>query len=75
MYLIVGCGLTGVVIAERIANKLNKKVIIIEKKDITINMISDTTLSTGDFKMATADETPAQQVLGSTSAASSSSAY
>lgn len=31
--LIVGCGLSGVVIAERIANVLNKKVIIIEKRD------------------------------------------
>ena len=30
--LIVGCGLSGVVIAERIANKLNKKVTIIEKR-------------------------------------------
>ena len=54
---------------------IREQVIIIEKKDITVNMISDTTLSTGDFKMATADETPAQQVLGSTSAATSSSAY
>jgi UDP-galactopyranose mutase len=32
-YLIVGCGLSGVVIAERIANVLNKKVTIIEKRD------------------------------------------
>jgi len=32
-YLIVGCGLSGVVIAERIANKLNRKVTIIEKRD------------------------------------------
>jgi len=32
-YLIVGCGLSGVVIAERIANILNKKVTIIEKRD------------------------------------------
>ena len=31
-YLIVGCGLSGVVIAERIANKLNRKVTIIEKR-------------------------------------------
>lgn len=31
--LIVGCGLSGVVIAERIANKLNKRVTIIEKRD------------------------------------------
>lgn len=33
MYLIVGCGLTGVTIAERIANVLNKKVIIIDKRE------------------------------------------
>jgi UDP-galactopyranose mutase len=32
-YLVVGCGLSGVVIAERIANKLNKKVTIIEKRE------------------------------------------
>ena len=32
-YLIVGAGLSGVVIAERIANVLNEKVIIIEKRD------------------------------------------
>ena len=32
-FLIVGCGLSGVVIAERIANKLNGKVTIIEKRD------------------------------------------
>jgi len=33
MYLIVGCGLTGVVIAERIASQLNESVLIIEKRD------------------------------------------
>jgi len=32
-YLIVGCGLSGVVVAERIANKLNRKVTIIEKRE------------------------------------------
>jgi UDP-galactopyranose mutase len=32
-YLIVGCGLSGVVIAERIANELNNKVVIIEKRE------------------------------------------
>ena len=32
-YLIVGAGLSGVVIAERIANVLNEKVVIIEKRD------------------------------------------
>jgi len=31
--LIIGCGLSGVVMAERFANKLNKKVLIIEKRD------------------------------------------
>jgi UDP-galactopyranose mutase len=33
MYLIVGCGLSGATIAERIANVLNKKVVIIDKRD------------------------------------------
>jgi UDP-galactopyranose mutase len=33
MYLIVGCGLSGLVIAERIASILKKPVIIIEKRD------------------------------------------
>jgi UDP-galactopyranose mutase len=33
MYLIVGAGLSGAVIAERIANVLNEKVIIIDKRD------------------------------------------
>lgn len=32
-YLIVGCGLSGAVIAERIANKLKNKVTIIEKRE------------------------------------------
>jgi len=32
-YLIVGAGLSGVVIAERIANTLNKKVVILEKRN------------------------------------------
>ena len=32
-YLVVGCGLSGTVIAERIANKLNNKVTIIEKRE------------------------------------------
>jgi UDP-galactopyranose mutase len=31
--LIIGCGLSGVVMAERFANKLDKKVLIIEKRD------------------------------------------
>lgn len=33
MYLIVGCGLSGATIAERIANVLNKNVLIIDKRD------------------------------------------
>ena len=33
MYLIVGCGLSGATIAERIANVLNEKVIIIDKRE------------------------------------------
>lgn len=33
MFLVVGCGLSGAVIAERIANVLNEKVLIIEKSD------------------------------------------
>ncbi len=33
MYLVIGCGLSGVVIAERIANVLKKKVIIIDKRE------------------------------------------
>ena len=32
MYLIVGCGLSGATIAERIATTLNEKVIIIDKR-------------------------------------------
>ena len=31
--LIIGCGLSGVVMAERFSNKLNKKVLIIEKRE------------------------------------------
>lgn len=32
MYLIVGCGLTGAVLAERLASIMNKKILIIEKR-------------------------------------------
>ncbi len=32
-YIIVGAGLAGCVMAERIANVLNKKVLLIEKRD------------------------------------------
>ena len=33
MYLIVGCGLTGATIAERISSELNKKVVIIDQRE------------------------------------------
>jgi len=33
MYLIIGCGLSGAVVAERIANELKEKVLIIEKRN------------------------------------------
>ncbi len=41
-YVIVGAGLSGLTIAERIANQLNEEVLIIEKKIISeeIFMIS-----------------------------------
>lgn len=32
-YLIVGCGLAGIVLAERLANELDKTVLIVEKRD------------------------------------------
>ena len=32
-YVIVGCGLAGIVLANKIANELNKKVLIIDKRD------------------------------------------
>ena len=32
-YVIVGCGLSGVVLAERLANVLGKRVLILEKRD------------------------------------------
>ena len=47
-YLIVGCGLFGSVLAERIANTLKKKVIILEKRDhIAGNVYSHIDPSTG----------------------------
>lgn len=39
--LIVGCGLSGVVIAERFANQLNKKVLIIDKRQHVAGNIYD----------------------------------
>jgi len=32
--LIVGCGLSGVVVAERIANKLNKMLLLLKKEAV-----------------------------------------
>ena len=47
-YLIVGCGLYGSVIAERISNVLGKKVIIIDKRDhVAGNIYSAKNSSTG----------------------------
>jgi hypothetical protein len=47
---------------------IREQVIIVEKKDVTVNMISDTSLLTGDFKIATSDEIPAQVVYGANTA-------
>ena len=47
---------------------IREQVIIVEKKDIQINMMTDTSLSTGDFQMATSDETPAQVIFGANTA-------
>ena len=47
---------------------IREQVIVVEKKDVQVNMISDTSLSTGDFQMATSDEIPAQVVYGANTA-------
>jgi hypothetical protein len=47
---------------------VREQVIVVEKKDITVNMISDTSLLTGDFKIATSDEIPAQVIFGANTA-------
>jgi hypothetical protein len=47
---------------------IREQVIIVEKKDVQINMMTDTSLSTGDFQMATSDETPAQVIFGANTA-------
>ena len=53
-YIIVGAGLAGVVIAERIATQLNKKVLIIEKRNHIGGNCHDTSqqspVSTVSFK-------------------------
>ena len=61
-YLIVGCGLFGSVLAERIANVLKKKVIILEKRIIllviytailTLILVSNTYYGTHIFHTVT----------------------
>ena len=47
---------------------IREQVIIINKKDVTVNMIVDTALSTGDFAQATVNETPALVVYGANTA-------
>ena len=47
---------------------VREQVILIEKKDVTINMILDTSLVTGDFKAATANELPELVVYGANTA-------
>ena len=47
---------------------IREQVIIINKKDVKINMIIDTAQSTGDFAQATANETPALVVYGANTA-------
>ena len=47
---------------------IREQVIIINRKDVTINMIVDTALSTGDFAQATVNETPALVVYGANTA-------
>ena len=47
---------------------IREQAIIINRKDVTINMIVDTALSTGDFAQATINETPALVVYGANTA-------
>ena len=47
---------------------IREQVILINKKDVVINMILDTAAQTGDFAMATANETPALVVYGANTA-------
>ncbi len=47
---------------------IREQVIIINRKDVTINMITDTAQSTGDFVQATVNETPALVVYGANTA-------
>ena len=53
-YLIIGCGLFGSVLAERIANILKKKVIVLEKRNhIGGNCYSEKDSATGTFASLT----------------------
>jgi len=47
---------------------IREQVIIINRKDVIVNMIIDTSLVTGDFAPATANETPALVVYGANTA-------
>tara|TARA_B100000949_G_scaffold232972_1_gene248406 strand:+ start:518 stop:2404 length:1887 start_codon:yes stop_codon:yes gene_type:complete len=47
---------------------IREQVIIINRKDVTVNMIVDTAQSTGDFVQATVNETPALVVYGANTA-------
>jgi hypothetical protein len=47
---------------------IREQVILINKKDVVVNMIVDTSLVTGDFAPATANETPALVVYGANTA-------
>ena len=47
---------------------IREQVIIINRKDVQVNMIIDTALSTGDFAPATVNETPALVVYGANTA-------
>ena len=47
---------------------IREQVIIINRKDVQVNMIIDTALSTGDFAPATVNETPAFVVYGANTA-------
>ena len=47
---------------------IREQVILINKKDVVVNMILDTAAQTGEFAMATANETPALVVYGANTA-------
>jgi len=47
---------------------IREQVIIINRKDVIVNMIVDTALSTGDFVQGTVNETPALVVYGANTA-------